>query len=133
MSRRPFLALQILCVCALATSCSDRLTPARAATVIRHSGAFLSGIPESQPVLDGVSALRNSERAGSEADSCVADFTYHWPGQEGNQTLMGSVVLRRSPNGWAVDDVQSRALTPSWPQLPKTQSSFFPQPRKEHP
>ena len=79
-------------------------------------------------MLDGVSALR------FEGDSsCVADFTYHWPAREGSQTLMGSVALRRSPNGWAVDDIQSKALIPGWPQLPKTQSSFFPQPMKEHP
>src|SRR6476646_6166652 len=114
-------SLSLLLLCAVASGCSDRLTPARAATVIRHSGAFLSGVPETQPVLDGVSALRNGAEArspgGSEADSCVADFTYHWPGRDASQTLMGSVVLRRSPNGWAVDDVESRALMPGWPQL----------------
>lgn len=120
----------------LGTGCSEALTPARAGTIIRHSKAFLSGPPESLPVFDGVTALlpgSEGRTEGLEGDSYVAEFSYHWP--EGARTgaslpgtrLTARIVLRRSGNGWAVDDERSRALVPTWPRLPATSSSFWPE------
>ena len=126
----------LLVLCALAVGCSDRLTPSRAGTIIRHSKAFLSGSPESQPVLDRVSSLLTGSKgltpARQEGDSCVAVIVYHWPeravvggsGRPGPD-LTAMIVLSRSGNGWAVDDERSRALTPSWPQLPRTPNPFL--------
>ena len=103
-------SLSLLLLCAVASGCSDRLTPARAATVIRHSGAFLSaGSPKRS--LSSTGCPRSQRRGGAESgwfrSRFVADCT-SWPGRNASQTLMGSVgCSRRSPNGWAVDDVQS--------------------------
>jgi hypothetical protein len=119
----------------LALACADRLTPSRAATVLRHSKAFLSGAPESQPVFDGVTSLRpgtGMRPADSrDPDTCIADFTYHWPADsrapEGPRPeLKASVVLRRFGNSWGVDDERSRALVPSWPQLPGSPNTLWP-------
>ena len=127
----------LLAVCVLVVACSDRLTPSRAGTIIRHSKAFLSGSPESQPVFDKVSALvagsRGAAPAEQEGDSYVANFTYYWPESrtpEGmgriSPELEASVVLVRRGDSWAVDDRLSTALVPSWPQLPRTSSPFLP-------
>jgi hypothetical protein len=68
-----------------------------------------------------------------EGDSYIAEFSYHWPpnppASDAGQpppTMKGRVVLRRSVNGWEVDDVQSRALIPTWPQLPGAPNPFLP-------
>jgi hypothetical protein len=126
--------LEALLALALSISgCSERLTPSRAATIIRHSKAFLSGAPESMPVFDGISGLFPSSERGTsgtqEADTCIAEFSYHWPidprarsSARTEARLTARVVLRRLGNGWAVDDRQSRTLVPSWPQLPRTPS-----------
>ena len=113
------------------SGCSDRMTPARAATILRHSKAFLSGAPESQPVLDAVtSVMMETAPDGREGDTCVAVFSYHFPplpGASGGQLtvpLTASVYLRRSGAAWAVDDARSKSLLPSWPQLPRTQRPF---------
>lgn len=113
--------------------CSDRLTPARAGTIIRHSKAFLSGSPESQPVFDGVTRLSFASAGREKADSCVAEFSYHWRPdgrarrvEENATVLTASVFLRRSGNAWAVDDEQSRKLIASWPQLPRAPNPFWP-------
>ena len=127
----------LLVLCALSVGCSERLTSSRAATIIRHSNAFLSGPPESQPVFDGVSALLVGTAGWTpnrqEADSYIAEFSYHWPeGPRAGTTLQpipkltARVVLGRSGNGWAVDDNRTRALIPSWPRLPKTPSPIWP-------
>ena len=108
------------------------MTPARAATILRHSKAFLSGAPESDPVLDGVSSVTMEPAAGDrEPDTGVVAFTYHWPpppgaGGSGQFTvvLTASVYLRRTGAAWAVDDTRTKALVPSWPQLPRTQRPF---------
>lgn len=130
----------MLVLCVLAVGCSEPLTPSRAATIIRHSKAFLSGSPESQPVFDKVSALLTAagdRTSGSqEGDSCIAEFSYHWlegrtaegAGQTSSE-LTARVVLRRLGNSWAVDDERSRALVPSWPQLPRAPDLFWPTPR----
>ena len=127
----------LLALCFFGVGCSERLTASRAGTIIRHSKAFLSGAPEGQPVFGKVTGLlagiggRTPERR--EADSYIAEFSYHW--REGSRTegmnrsfeeLNSMVVLRRSGGSWAVDDDGSRALVPSWPQLPKTQNPFLP-------
>jgi len=112
--------------------CTDRMTPARAATILRHSKAFLSGAPESAPVLDGVSSVEMEPGAGGhEPDTCVVVFTYHWPSPRRadaagqlEATLTASVYLRRSGATWTVDDERSRTLIPSWPQLPRTSRPF---------
>jgi hypothetical protein len=135
---RPEVALLALCV--FGAGCSERLTPSRAGTIIRHSKAFLSGPPESHPVFDRLSALltgsegRTPER--QEGDSYIAEFSYHWPEDpkaagagRGVSELTARVFLRRSGNGWAVDDDRSRVLDPSWPRLPRTPNSFWPNAR----
>jgi hypothetical protein len=127
----------LLALCVFGVGCSERLTPSRAGTIIRHSKAFLSGVPEGQPVFDGVSALltdtegRTPER--QEGDSYIAEFSYHWPEDPKSKgpgrsvaELTARIFLRRSGNGWAVDDDRSRALVPSWPRLPKTPNLFWP-------
>jgi len=125
----------LLALCVVGVACSERLTPSRAATVIRHSKAFLSGPPESQPVFDRVSALLSGSQGGTperqEGDSCVAVFSYHWPADpkpdgagRALAELEARVVLRRTGNSWAVDDHLSRLLVPSWPQLPRTANPF---------
>jgi hypothetical protein len=108
------------------------MTPARAATILRHSKAFLSGAPESAPVLDGVSSVEMEPAAGGrKPDTCVVVFTYHWPSPRGAGAagllavpLTASAYLRRSGAAWTVDDVRTRTLVPSWPQLPRTQRPF---------
>lgn len=109
--------------------CADRMTPARAATILRHSKAFLSGAPESGPILDGVSSVA-TEPAG-DPDQCLVVFTYHWPPPRGAGAagqlappLTASAYLRRSGAAWAVDDARSRTLISSWPQLPRTSRPF---------
>ena len=139
LSRQPLghreVALVALCI--LGVGCSERLTLARAGTIIRHSKAFLSGAPESQPVFGRVSALLTGSKGWTperqEGDSYIAEFSYHWPEgpkAEGAgrpvQELTASVVLRRLGNSWTVDDDLSRAFVPSWPQLPKTPNPFWP-------
>lgn len=112
--------------------CSDRMTPARAATILRHSKAFLSGAPESDPVFDGVSSVAMEPAAdGRDSDACVAVFTYHFPPSRGAggagqiaAPLTASAYLRRSGAAWTVDDARTRTLIPSWPQLPRTQRPF---------
>jgi hypothetical protein len=139
LSRQPLgrREVALLAACLLGVSCSERLTPSRAATVIRHSKAFLSGAPESHPVLDKVTGLLTGGKGWTperqEGDSYIAEFSYHWPQepkqQEAGQPaleLKASVVLRRLGNSWTVDDDQSRVLVPSWPQLPKTPNPFLP-------
>jgi hypothetical protein len=129
------LLLCLLALIAFSAGCSERLTPSRAGTIIRHSKAFLSGTLESQPVFDGVSALLTGAQGGTparqEGDSYVAEFSYHWRPDPKNRIagntvpmLKASVVLRRLGNSWAVDDEQSRALIPSWPQLPRDTNPF---------
>lgn len=130
----------LLALCVFGVGCSERLTPSRAGTIIRHSKAFLSGPPESHPVFDRVSALVAGSEGwtpeGQEGDSYIAEFSYHWPEgplAEGAgrpvSELTARVFLRRSGNGWAVDDDRSRALIPSWPQLPRTPTPFWPNTR----
>jgi hypothetical protein len=130
----------LLALCIFGIGCSERLTPSRAGTIIRHSKAFLSGSPESQPVFDGVSALLTGSGGSTperqEGDSYIAEFSYHWPadanaGGVGRPVydLTARVFLRRSGNGWAVDDDRSKALVPSWPRLPKTPNPFWPDQR----
>jgi hypothetical protein len=123
-------AVMSVALCLLAVGCSEPLTRSRAETIIRHSKAFLSGAPESQPVFGRVSRLLASNEGGKperrEADSYIAEFSYHWRNgsAEGGgrpvEELTAAVVLRRSGGSWAVDDDRSRALVPSWPQLPRT-------------
>jgi hypothetical protein len=129
---------QVLLIALILTSgCSERLTPARASTIIRHSKAFLSGAPESQPVLDKVTRLEagpiGSEPGGRNGDSCVAEFSYHWrpagpprAGEHGGPQREARVVLRRAGGSWAIDDERTRALLPSWPRLPKSPDAFGP-------
>jgi hypothetical protein len=137
-SGRREVALLVFCV--FAVGCSERLTPSRAGTIIRHSKAFLSGVPEGQPVFDRVSALltgtegRTPER--QEGDSYIAVFSYHWPEDPRSKgtgrsvtELTARVFLRRSGNGWAVDDDRSKALVPSWPRLPREPNPFWPNER----
>ncbi len=135
MTGRRVVALLTLCL--LSTGCTERLTPSRAGTIIRHSKAFLSGPPESQPVFDGVSALLPGPEAstpeGREGESCVVEFSYHWPeepkaaGAGGPVAeLTGRLVLRRLGNGWDVDDDASRTLDPSWPRLSRASSFSWP-------
>ena len=126
----------LLALCILGLGCSEPLTPSRAGTIIRHSKAFLSGPPESLPVFDGVTALlpgSGGRAEGQEGDSYVAEFSYHWP--EGAKTgaslpgtrLTARIVLRRSGNGWAVDDDRSKELVSTWPRLPAASSPFWPE------
>jgi hypothetical protein len=139
LSRQPLgrREVALLALCVFGVSCSERLTPARAATIIRHSKAFLSGAPESHPVFDKVTGLLGGGKGWSserrEGDSYVAEFSYHWPRdpraeRTGQPTweLKASVILRRLGNSWAVDDDKSRAFIPSWPQLPRTPNPFWP-------
>jgi hypothetical protein len=112
----------------LTAGCSEKLTPDRAGTVIRHSKAFLSGAPASDPVFDGVSSLHMDSEDG---DSCVAEFSYHWPPDPRARNsdslaprLTVRVYLRRYGGSWAVDDARSRTLVSSWPQLPRTSIPF---------
>ena len=130
----------LLALCLLGVGCSDRMTPSRAGTIIRHSKAFLSGPPESLPVFDRVTALltgpERSTQGPREGDSYIAEFSYHWPedpkaagAPRGVLELTAKVVLRRSGDSWAVDDDRTRALDPSWPRLPRTLNPFLPDPR----
>ena len=130
----------LLALCVFSAGCSERLTPSRAGTIIRHSKAFLSGPPESLPVFDRVSALlpapEDRTPEGQEADSYIAEFSYHWPEDpkaegagRGGSERTARVVLRRSGNGWDVDDERSRALDPSWPRLPRTSFLYWPHAR----
>lgn len=128
---RRTLAVTALSAAALAAGCSQRLTPARAGTIIRHSKAFLSGSVESHPVFDRVTALRTPDAAkGDEGDSCIAEFSYHWPAGSNSAGIgvpapqTGRVYLRKSGEAWAVDDERSRTLIPSWPQLPAGSRPF---------
>ncbi len=125
----------LLIVLILTSGCSERLTPARASTIIRHSKAFLSGAPESQPVFDQVTRLEagpiGSEPGARNGDFCVAEFSYHWRpaghpgvGEPGWPQREARVVLRRAGGSWAVDDERTRALLPSWPRLPKSPDAF---------
>lgn len=139
LSRQPFAcrAVPLLAICLVGLGCSERLTPARAGTIIRHSKAFLSGVPETQPVFDGVSALLSesggSPPEGKEGDAYIAQFSYHWPARPSSSgatqpflELTAKIFLRRAGNGWAVDDDRSRTLVPSWPQLPRTPGLSWP-------
>lgn len=122
-------AAALLALCVVGVACSERLTPSRAGTILRHSKAFLSGPPESQPVFDRVSSLLpgppGSTPKGQEGDSCLVVFTYHWPGPGGaSPEVESKVVLRRTGGSWAVDDALTRAYVPSWPQLPRTPDPF---------
>jgi hypothetical protein len=130
----------LLALCVLGVGCSERLTPSRAGTIIRHSKAFLSGAPESHPVFDRVSALLTGSEGSTperqEGDSYIVEFSYHWPegpkaGGAGRHApeLTARVFLRRLGNSWAVDDDRSRALVPSWPQLPGMPNPFWPSAR----
>ncbi len=130
-------AVLLLAICLVGLGCSERLTPARAGTIIRHSKAFLSGVPETQPVFDGVSALLSESGGpppeGKEGDAYIALFSYHWPDRRSAngsgppfQELTAKIFLRRSGNGWAVDDDRSKTLVPSWPQLPRTPGLSWP-------
>jgi len=121
----------------LSLACTDRMTPSRAGTIIRHSRAFLSGSPETHPVFDGVTnLLTGSQGSTSEqqnGNSCIAEFAYHWPrdplSRDPNQhgdSLKAQVILIRRGSSWFVDDDRSRALLPSWPQLPRTPNPFSP-------
>jgi hypothetical protein len=103
-----------------ASRCADSLTPSRAATILRHSKAFLSGAPESQPVLDSVTAVAPE---GDDADHRVVEFRYHFPGADA-MPIPAKAVLRRSGGSWAVDDELSRQVTPSWPRLPRQPAPF---------
>ncbi len=121
----------LLALALLPAGCSEKLTPARAGTVIRHSKAFLSGAPASDPIFDGVSSLRMESVYGEDGDSCLAEFSYHWPPdpRTPNSALLppaltARVYLRRFGGSWAVDDERSRTLVPSWPQLPRTPNPF---------
>jgi hypothetical protein len=138
--RRLGCAFSLLAVCGLGLGCADTLTPSRAATVIRHSKAFLSGPPESLPVFDRVEELLagpdGSRSASSDADSCVAVFSYHWRERGRGEAAGGAgpertarVVLRRFGGAWSVDDAASRALEPSWPLLPGAPALFWPNAR----
>lgn len=122
-------AVTALFALAFAAGCTERLTPARAGTILRHSKAFLSGSYESHPVFDGVTAVLTPDGAiaakAGEGDSCIAEFSYHWPAASGFPRT-ARVFLRRSGGGWAVDDERSRTLVPSWPQLPGGSASFGP-------
>jgi hypothetical protein len=108
------------------------MTPVRAATILRHSKAFLSGAPENQPVLDGVSSVTMEPTPGGrEPDTCLAVFSYHFPPPSGAGgpaqlavPLTARAYLRRSGAAWAVDDERSKTLIPSWPQLPRTSRPF---------
>ncbi len=121
----------LLALVLLSAGCSEKLTPARAGTVIRHSKAFLSGAPASDPIFDGVRSLHMESAYGEEGDSCVAEFSYHWPPDPRARNagslspeLTARVHLRRYGGSWAVDDARSRTLAPSWPQLPRTFNPF---------
>jgi len=107
------------------------MTRPRAETILRHSKAFLSGSPATQPVLDRVTELvagsgKQDGEPGQDG-SCVAEFDYHYlsptarigSSESAGLRLKGRAVLRRLTNGWTVDDEATRALTPTWPQLPK--------------
>jgi hypothetical protein len=120
-SAGPLLAVLLL----LSAGCSDRLTASRAATILRHSKAFLSGSPETQPILERVSTLESAPGTSSqEGDLFIVEFSYHWlpnPRADGAglpESMTAKVFLRRFSNGWAVDDERSRTLVPSWPRLP---------------
>ena len=124
-------AAVLLALVLLSAGCSERLTPARAGTVIRHSKAFLSGAPASDPVFDAISSLRVESAYGETGDSCVAEFSYHWPpdprarnGGSLSPELTARVYLRRYGGSWSVDDARSRTLVPSWPRLPRTSNPF---------
>jgi hypothetical protein len=145
LSRQPLgrRDVALLAICVLGLGCSERLTPSRAGTIIRHSKAFLSGSPESHPVFDKVTALFTGSEGWTperqEGNSYIADFSYHWPEDPKAEgvgrpvpELTARVVLRRLGNSWAVDDDQSRALVDSWPQLPKTPNPFS-SPRERFP
>jgi hypothetical protein len=121
----------LLALALLPAGCSEKLTPARAGTVIRHSKAFLSGAPASDPVFDGVTSLRMESAYGEAGDSCVVEFSYHWPpdprarnSSSLSPELTVRVYLRRYGGSWSVDDARSRTLVPSWPQLPRTSNLF---------
>ena len=121
----------LLVLVLLPAGCSEKLTAARAGTVIRHSKAFLSGAPASDPVFDGVSSLRMESAYGEKGDSCLAEFSYHWPPDPLARNsgslppeLTARVYLRRYGGSWSVDDARSRTLMPSWPQLPRTSNPF---------
>jgi hypothetical protein len=142
LTRRPLggRKVALLALCVLGVACSERLTPARAGTIIRHSKAFLSGPPESHPVFDRVSGLLAGSEGwtpeSQEGDSYIAEFSYHWPADpktdgagRPSSELTARVFLRRSGGSWAVDDDRSRTLVPSWPQLPKTPNPFWPDAR----
>ncbi len=142
LSRQPLgrREVALLALCVFGVGCSERLTPSRAGTIIRHSKAFLSGPPESHPVFDKVSALLTGSEGATperqEGDSYIVEFSYHWPedpkAEESGRPipeLTARVFLRRLGNSWAVDDDRSRTLVPSWPQLPRTPSPFWPIPR----
>lgn len=126
--------ITLLALCVVAIACSEGLTPSRAATIIRHSKAFLTGPPESQPVFGKVSGLLIGSRGGTparqEGDSCVVVFSYYWPedrkpvGSGTSPELESRIVLRRNGGSWAVDDDLSRVLVPSWPRLPRTSNPF---------
>lgn len=121
----------LLALALLPAGCSEKLTPTRAGTVIRHSKAFLSGAPASDPAFDGISSLRMESAYGEAGDSCLAEFSYHWPpeprsGNPGSLSpaLTARVYLRRYGGSWAVDDARSRTLVPTWPRLPRTSNPF---------
>ena len=118
--KRVVAALLVLLGVLGAARCADSLTPSREATIHRHSKAFLSGAPESQPVLDAVTAIAPEEAAG---DHRVVEFRYHFPGGEA-MPISAKAVLSRSGGSWAVDDERSREVTPSWPRLPRQPSPF---------
>ncbi len=132
MTPRPRQLLLIALV--MMSGCSERLTPARAGTIIRHSKAFLSGAPESQPVFDRVDRIdagpAGSTGGGGDGDSCLVEFSYHWRPQAGvaefREEQKATVVLRRAGGSWAVGDERSHALIPSWPQLPGGPNPFGP-------
>lgn len=121
----------LLALALLPAGCSEKLTPGRAGTVIRHSKAFLSGAPASDPVFDGISSLRMESAYGEAGDSCLVEFSYHWPTDPKlrnfgslSPPLTARVYLRRYGGSWAVDDARSRTLMPTWPQLPRTSNPF---------
>lgn len=121
----------LLALALFPVGCSEKLTPGRAGSVIRHSKAFLSGAPASDPVFDGVSTLRMESAYGDAGDSCLTEFSYHWPPDPRSRNsgslspaLTARVYLRRYGGTWAVDDARSRTLVPSWPQLPRTSNPF---------
>jgi hypothetical protein len=123
----------LLALSAFAICCNERMTPGRAGTIIRHSKAFLSGAPGSQPVFDGVMTLSPSSEGATperqEGDFYFVEFSYHWPESSISSRASGStgrltarVWLHRTGGSWTVDDDRSRGLSPSWPQLPRQSS-----------